>query len=257
MKRWFNAGFLLVLAAVVAGCTSFESSDSSETPLGKLPAAYQGELPCADCEGIRYHLALFEDNLYTLETAYLGADELRRFHEQGRWSLNSKGDTLSIEGNDSGPNQWRVVDSETIEQLDMDGQPSESGLNYQLQRIEPFLTEPLEDRYWKLIELRGEPVAVEEGQSEAHLVLHSEDQRVSGATGCNRLMGSFEHAEESLALGQMGTTMMACSSDSMALEQRFLEMLNEVDSYRVLVNRLELYGDKGELLARFEVRHLT
>lgn len=135
--------------------------------------------------------------------------------------------------------------------------PAASGLSYQLQRIEPFLTEPLEDRYWKLIELRGEAVEVEEDQREAHLVLHSEGQRVSGATGCNRLMGSFERGEESLKLGEMGTTMMACSGDSMTLERRFLEALGDVASYRVLVNRLELYDDRGELLARFEVRHLT
>lgn len=257
MKRWMHAAFLLLLTTFVAGCATQGSSSDSHKTLGKLPAGYQGELPCADCEGIRYHLALFEDNVYTLETAYLGTDELRRSHEQGRWSLNAQGDTLSIDGNTDGPSQWRVVDTRTLEQLDMQGQPIDSELDYQLQRIEPFLSEPLEDRYWKLTELRGEPVAVEEGQSEAHLVLHGEDQRVSGATGCNRLMGSFEHADESLTLGQLGSTMMACSSESMTLEQRFTEMLGEVDSYRVLVNHLELYDAQGELLARFEVRHLT
>lgn len=257
MKRWLSATLLLLLATFVAGCVSQEDDGGSHRALGKLPAAYQGELPCADCAGIRYHLALFEDNLYTLETSYLGTGELRRFHEQGRWSLNAKGDMLSLGGNADDPKQWRLEDSQTLELLDSQGQPAASGLSYQLQRIEPFLTEPLEDRYWKLIELGGEPVAVEEGQREAHLVLHSEDQRVSGATGCNRLMGNFEVDDERLTLGQLGTTMMACSGDNMALEQRFLEMLSEVDSYRVLVNRLELYDDRGELLARFEVRHLT
>ncbi|HSH49938.1 MAG TPA: META domain-containing protein [Halomonas sp.] len=257
MKRWFSAALLLLLATFVAGCASQEDGGGSHRALGKLPAAYQGELPCADCAGIRYHLALFEDNLYTLETSYLGTGELRRFHEQGRWSLNAQGDKLRLDGNADGPSQWQVVDSRTLELLDRQGQPAASGLSYQLQRIEPFLTEPLEDRYWKLTELRGEPVAVEEDQREAHLVLHSEDQRVSGATGCNRLMGSFERTEESLKLGQMGSTMMACGGDSMALERRFLEALSDVASYRVLVNRLELYDDRGELLARFEVRHLT
>jgi len=29
-------------------------------PLGGLPASYEGDLPCADCEAIRYHLDLFE-----------------------------------------------------------------------------------------------------------------------------------------------------------------------------------------------------
>jgi len=31
---------------------------------GGLPASYEGDLPCADCEAIRYHLDLFEDSSF-------------------------------------------------------------------------------------------------------------------------------------------------------------------------------------------------
>lgn len=263
MKRWFNMALLVLMATLLAACsnvnqgTGSSGASGSGTVLGDLPAAYRGELPCADCEGIRYHLALFKDKRYTLETVYLGTDEQNHFKKQGQWSLNDKSDTLTLDGINDGPNQWRVISADTIEQLDMQGQPINSQMNYKLQRIEPFLTEPLENSYWKLTQLSGEPVSVEEGQSEAHIVLHSEDNRVSGATGCNRVMGSFETTGDKLKLQQLATTMMACDNASMALEQRFLAMLNEVASYRVLVDHLELYNDGGELLARFELVHLT
>lgn len=262
MKKWFNTALLVLMAALLAACSASDqkangSDTGADTALGKLPAAYQGELPCADCEGIRYHLALFDDKRYTLEMVYLGTGEQDRFQKQGQWSLNAKSDTLTLDGIDDGPNQWRIISPDTIEMLGMDGKPAVSQLNYKLQRVEPFLSEPLENSYWKLIQLDGKAVGVEEGQSEAHFVLHSEDNRVSGATGCNWVMGSFETSGDQLVMQQLATTMMACDSASMALEQRFLAMLNEVASYRVLVDQLELYNDSGELLARFERVALT
>ncbi|WP_027967694.1 META domain-containing protein [Halomonas halocynthiae] len=265
MKKWFNVALLVLAAAVLAACSTVDKSGSdsqvagagANTVLGKLPAAYRGELPCADCEGIRYHLALFDDKRYTLEMVYLGAGEQARLHKQGQWSLNDKTSTLTLEGIDDSPNKWRVISADTIEQLDMQGQPINSQMNYTLQRIEPFLSEPLENSYWKLIQLGGERVDVQVSQSEAHIVLHSEDNRVSGAAGCNRLMGGFKTSENQLELGPLATTMMACDSASMALEQRFLAALNEVASYRVLVSQLELYNANDELLARFERVDLT
>lgn len=269
MKKWFNAALLVLMTALLAACSntgtgpdtagsgaSSSGASSSGTILGDLPAAYRGELPCASCEGIRYDLALFKDKRYTLETVYLGTGEQDRFHQQGSWSLNDKGDTLTLEGITDSPNQWRVINADTIEMLDMDGKPSVSQLNYKLQRVEPFLSEPLENSYWKLIQMNGKALDVD-SQSEAHIVLHSEDNRVSGATGCNRVMGSFETRGDTLKLQQLATTMMACDNASMALEQRFLAMLNEVASYRVLVDQLELYDANGDLLARFEKVDLT
>ena len=37
------------------------SKSAQAAPLGTLPASFIGELPCADCPGIRYHVNLFAD----------------------------------------------------------------------------------------------------------------------------------------------------------------------------------------------------
>jgi len=56
-----------VLAA--AGCSSAQTGGAvSDTAPNReriaLPASFEGVLPCADCEGIRYHHDLFEDEVY-------------------------------------------------------------------------------------------------------------------------------------------------------------------------------------------------
>ena len=55
----------------------------------------------------------------------------------------------------------------------------------------------------------------------------SEDGRVSGVSGCNRVMGSFTVEDGKFTFSKMGTTMMMCSPDSMKVEQVFLENLGK------------------------------
>ena len=55
----------------------------------------------------------------------------------------------------------------------------------------------------------------------------AEDGRVSGVSGCNRVMGSFTVEDGKFTFSKMGTTMMMCSPDSMKVEQVFLENLGK------------------------------
>ncbi|MCK2184694.1 META domain-containing protein [Halomonas getboli] len=257
MKRLFQFSYFLVLALWLAGCAAVERSPDAEAALGELPASYRGELPCADCAGIHYQISLFPDGVYTLSAVYLGTDEPRRLHEQGEWALNAGGDILTLAGGDQGPRQWRIVDEGNgLEMLDLEGHAIDSSLNYRVQRTGQFVSEPLENRYWKLIELGGEPVDMTEGTREPHLVFHGEQGRLAGFGGCNRLTGEYRREGDSLSIGNVASTLMACVPGN-DLEPRFQAMLENVAGYRVRADRLELLDAGGEVLARFEVRHLT
>ncbi len=256
MKRFLCFSYFLLVAAWLAGCAAIERSPTAEAALGELPASYRGELPCADCAGVRYHLSLFPDGVYTLKTVYLGAGEGRRFLERGEWALDASGDILTLSGGGQGPRQWRVGDAAgSLEMLDLEGQAIDSALDYRLMRTPAFVTVTLENTYWKLIELGGEPVDAVEGRREPHLVLHPDQGRVAGATGCNRLSGEYRRDGETLSLGPLATTRMACVPGH-DLEPRFLSALEATAGYRVRADRLELVDAAGEVLARFEVRHL-
>ena len=88
-------------------------------------------------------------------------------------------------------------------------------------------------------------------QREPHLVLHSATQRVSGAAGCNQLLGSYRLEEDTrLTFGTVATSRMMCPS-GMDVERRFLTALAATRTARVRGRTLELLDAKGRSLARF------
>lgn len=113
----------------------------------------------------------------------------------------------------------------------------------------------LENTYWKLMLLGGEKVVVVENQREPHLVLRSEDHRVTGSTGCNRLTGSFNLEGDRLSFGQMVTTRMACVH-GMETEATLTAALTQVAGFKMIEDRLELYDAEGQLLMELEARAL-
>ncbi len=109
----------------------------------------------------------------------------------------------------------------------------------------------LHDTYWRLVGLGDGPVVVASGRREPHVRLVKEGARVQGSTGCNTFASIFEQKGESLRFGRLATTRMACK-EGMAQEQAFLRALEATVEWRILGEGLELYGARGELLARFE-----
>jgi heat shock protein HslJ len=108
----------------------------------------------------------------------------------------------------------------------------------------------LENTYWKLVALHGEPSAPPDRQPEAHLILQPAQQRVVGSGGCNRLTGSYTLDGERLGLGRTAATRMACAQ-GMAQEQRFLDTLGTVAAWRVRGQRLDLLDAQRRVVAEF------
>lgn len=114
----------------------------------------------------------------------------------------------------------------------------------------------LANTYWKLTELADGPVAdTQDDQREAHFVLHEDDQRVAGATGCNQLMGNYTQDDTHIAFEQLATTMMACPETAGA-ERAYLNALNQTERWEVNGKTLTLTDDDSETLARFQAVHL-
>jgi copper homeostasis protein (lipoprotein) len=115
----------------------------------------------------------------------------------------------------------------------------------------PVATAHLEDTYWKLTRLGNAAVLADDKQREPHVVLRSQDRRLGGSGGCNRLLGGYELDGDTLTFGQMATTKMACAQ-GMDTEQAFLEALTQVKTWKIVGAHLELFDASGNLLARFE-----
>lgn len=109
-----------------------------------LPAVYEGDLPCADCPGIRVALDIRADRVYFLRQTYLGRGAGASFDDIGVWSITPDAQTVILRGGREAPLQFSIENSETLRKLDTEGKPIESTLNYELRRNASY--RPLEPR---------------------------------------------------------------------------------------------------------------
>ena len=113
----------------------------------------------------------------------------------------------------------------------------------------------LVEKYWKLIELYGNPITPADDSRASHIIFHTYGNRFSGSTGCNRLMGSYQTQEHNrIILSSAATTMMICLD--METETKLLQVLEMADGYSVQNDTLLLYRARMAPLARFIIVYL-
>jgi heat shock protein HslJ len=111
-------------------------------------------------------------------------------------------------------------------------------------------TATLLDTDWKLTQLGARVIESPEAARDLHFMMHSQDQRISGFSGCNQMMGRYVLEGDELKFAQMGGTLMACSGD-MSLEREFLTMFNTVARWEISGETLHLLDAGGRRLATF------
>jgi heat shock protein HslJ len=112
---------------------------------------------------------------------------------------------------------------------------------------------PLVGPRWRLVELEGEPALTGGGAREPHLIFSQSDgvDRISGATGCNTMGGTYEVDETSIRFAELFSTKMACvEEERMRQEARFLKALETADRYAVSGDTLALSAGP-EIVAKF------
>ena len=114
-------------------------------------------------------------------------------------------------------------------------------------------------KYWKLIEINGKPVNLDESQrNEPFIILRNEDRRVNGSGGCNTFFGTYEIDAEAkrIKFSQMASTQMLCLN--MEIEDQMSRIFEMVDNYSVSLDGKYLSLNRARMapLARFEVVYL-
>lgn len=244
-----------------------------------LPATFAGVLPCADCMGIAHVLMLDPDGSYRLHRTYLGKS-VEPVVEAGRWTADHNGKRIALHSNTDNagnPMFFSVRAHSTLRQLDEKGRAIKSTANRDLHRmanVDPAnetsaaqpgasassdsspATAALQDTYWRLVELGGQPVVMLPGQErEVRITLTRQDQRLMGFSGCNALSGSYAQNGASLKFDQLASSMRLCEPALNALERQVLDALIATTSQRINGQRLSLLsGDR--VLARFEAVYL-
>lgn len=154
--RFACAALITLLAACVVVPPSQMGGGKQQTPADSavvkmlagsiLPALYRGDVPCADCAGLRYALDLRPNNVFFLRTTYLGkgSGEGQSYDDIGRFSLSTDARTLILKGGRESTPRFSIENSETLRLLDEDGRQIKSTLNYDLKRVPSY--EALEPR---------------------------------------------------------------------------------------------------------------
>ena len=105
-----------------------------------------------------------------------------------------------------------------------------------------------EGRTWTLVSLRGEKVTGGLGRKALQIRFDVTGHRLSGSTGCNRLMGRYALKGDSLTFSDVGTTRMACPEKVMEREQVLLRALGDVTGWKISEGRL-LLSARREIVA--------
>lgn len=248
---------LITIVFLMGACKSNKQNKSTQqiatgdTSMNALDweGFYTGTVPCADCQGIQTTLKLSRNNTYILRTKYLGTDDDGR-ETTGKFEWNKTGNIVTLKGIENAPAKYLVGEGRVF-QLDMQGNRI-SGANadhYILTKVNDDLVE----KYWKLVELNGQPVKFDDkmGEREPHIIFKIDGNRVNGNAGCNSFFGTYElQPGNRIKFSQVGSTMMACID--MDVEKRFLEVLNMADNYNVTGDKLVLNRARMAPLARFE-----
>lgn len=107
---------------------------------------------------------------------------------------------------------------------------------------------PLRDTRWTLQTIEGTPAPTHGARGKVQLSLRAASQHLSGFAGCNTLQGRYIQRGTSLVFKPLATTRMACEPEVTQQENRFLQTLGSVDSYRIEGRQLSLMqGDVVKL----------
>jgi len=110
--------------------------------------------------------------------------------------------------------------------------------------------EPLRNTYWKLETLYGYPITTQENQREAFIQFTS-PKGFTGHSGCNQIFGQYHQQGSLLYFTKVASTKMACIGRADETEQLMIDLLKEPRIWVINKNKLVLFNEKQDAIARF------
>ncbi|MDQ2718554.1 MAG: META domain-containing protein [Bacteroidota bacterium] len=124
-------------------------------------------------------------------------------------------------------------------------------------KTENSVNVPLQDTYWKLTELMGQPIKSSGNETrQAFLKFDNVQKRISGNSGCNSFGGSY-HLQDTayISFGPLLSTKMYCND--VPYESLFFDVLSKCDNYNITSNTLVLRNGKMDSTVKFVADTIT
>jgi copper homeostasis protein (lipoprotein) len=122
-----------------AGADGATSGDVPARDIAALTgaASWVGEIPCADCAGIRTTLTLYPDGTFRTEGVYLGTGGKgdTTLTEIGRWTHSDSTTRVALRGSTGLAEYYAVEPDGALTKLDRQGQRIAGELNYSLTAV--------------------------------------------------------------------------------------------------------------------------
>jgi putative lipoprotein len=106
----------------------------------------------------------------------------------------------------------------------------------------------LESHPWAVATIGTHSYASADTHSRPYVQFNAAEKTISGFAGCNRIVGGYERSGDTLHIGKVGMTMMACVGTED--DRAFLNALESATSYAIHGDTLTLYA-KGAPVATF------
>jgi heat shock protein HslJ len=125
------AGALRIAARAVRPAASATGDAAAVSGVRlRLPATFRGDLPCADCEGIRHRLDLWLEGVFRLHREWLGRHTTRDVF--GRWRFDEARNAIELAVDGDHVRRFQIEGPQRLRALDICGNRIVSQLPYEL-----------------------------------------------------------------------------------------------------------------------------
>lgn len=219
--------------------------DNSENSLD-WTGTYTGQLPCADCDGIETTLTLSEDFTYALTERYLGKSNEPTILN-GKFLWGEKGDRITLFSK-TGNTIYKVKENTLLplghNEEEMSGEIAKQFMLYKS-------NSQLVGKYWKVVEINGQPVKMDENMKQPHLKFTANNQ-FTGTGGCNSMFGTYTQVNKRMvSFSGIGMTKMACAFDN--YDQELLDALG-IPAEIVMVGEDEVRFQVGKRMPHLKLK---
>ena len=248
MKSLYQIVSVIILVFIAGACKTTSDMHNSRNSLD-WAGDYRGTVLAGNGKEAVTVLSLRDDFTYNMQVAEAGNFD-KSVVSDGVFQWNKNGSEIVLKGLKTGKKTFKVVEN-TLQEVT--GKTANVALS--MKKIQP---EVITEKYWKLIEINGNPVVLDESMKrEPFIILKDEEQRINGYGGCNTLSGSYKiEPMNRISFSQMISTMMACLH--METEDAMKRVFEMTDNYTLSADGKYLSLNRARMapLARFEVVYL-
>jgi putative lipoprotein len=168
--------------------------------------------------------------------------------EKGRYVLRAR---IEVDG------QLKFINTTSIPAFNNSDKPVRIMVSSVAQESAPVAMAELENTYWKLDSLNGKTIKTAAQQTQVHFVLHAQESKVVGFSGCNKFFGQYtvDVKTNAFKFSPLMSTQMACINEDFN-EHDFLTELSKTTKYKVNGQTLNFFTAEGKVLVSFSAVYL-